>query len=169
MKKNIPFAACLSLAAALWSFDGHAQNNQPFSFGSVTGGSVTGAPTSSGMSFAGRQAILNEKIFGSTPRNLVIGPSGALLDVSEGPGGIAVVSEQSSPVIPQFRASFSGIGLGGFGGGGSSRAFGGTTLSSSTFTTHAISSWIGFVQGRSSIPASVSTRETIDAWTAQVF
>lgn len=170
MKNSIAFASCLSLAAMLWSFNAVAQNNQPFAFGSVIGGSINGS-TSTGMSAAGREAILNEKLFGSRPSNLIVGPNGALLNVSEGPGGIAVVSERSSPVVPQVRGSFTsqfgGIGLQSF--GGSSSLTGSGLLNASALTTAAISGWIDFVQGRRSTPASASTRNTIDSWTSQVF
>ena len=75
------------------------QNNRPFSFG---GGSFSGG---SGISFAGRQAILNQQFFGAVPNQLVTGPGGSLLNVQRGPGGTAIVSTLGGAIIPQFRGS----------------------------------------------------------------
>jgi len=71
--------------------------NKPYSFNNGSGG---------GMSVGGKQAILNEKIFGQTPDNLVRGPSGQLLDVTKGPGDSAIVSYQGNgAVIPGFKGA----------------------------------------------------------------
>ena len=70
--------------------------NTPFSFGPGPGGSV-------GMSVGGRQAIINEKLFGSTPSVILRDPSGQILDLREGPNDTAVVSVPGGNVIPGYR------------------------------------------------------------------
>ncbi len=71
-------------------------NNRPYAF---RNGGV-------GMSPGGRQAILNEKIFDVTPDNLMRGPDGTLLDVTEGPGHSALVSrEGNGGFITSYRGA----------------------------------------------------------------
>lgn len=57
-------------------------NNEPYSF--------KGA--GSGMSIGGKQALLNQKILGQTPDNLLRSLDGQLLTVDRGPGHAAIVS-----------------------------------------------------------------------------
>lgn len=74
-------------------------DNKPFSFKN----SPTGGP---GISQAGKQAIINEKLFNSTPENLQIGPDGRLVDVIEGPGKSAIVFEHgTNSSIPGFKGT----------------------------------------------------------------
>lgn len=72
-------------------------NNRPFSFGTPDG--------SPGMSFAGRQAIINQKLQGATPDNLLRGPGGSLVSVEKGPGGVAIVQDSSGAPLPGFRGT----------------------------------------------------------------
>ena len=63
-------------------------NNRPFSFGGGGGFSGGGGI---GMSTAGRQAILNQQLFGSTPDNILRSRFGlTLLNVTRGDNGLAV-------------------------------------------------------------------------------
>lgn len=64
-------------------------DNRPFSFRN----SPQGGP---GMSGGGKQAIIQEKLFGETPDNMLRGPDGRLLDVIEGPGDSAIVLEHGT-------------------------------------------------------------------------
>lgn len=146
-------------------------NNRPFSFNS--GGGV-------GMSFAGRQAILQQEILGLTPDNLRRGANGALVDVSEGPGSTAIVSGQVAPFIPGAAARGSSFrrspadGAGIFnpffapksGGGSSTPSF-----LSSLRTSATIAAWTNMVSagsGRGAVVIYPGSGSSIDAWTAQV-
>ncbi len=71
-------------------------NNRPFSFGGGGGGGI-------GISTAGRQALLNQQLFGSTPDNIFRSRFGTLLNVTRGDNGLAVVTTQGGAIIPQFR------------------------------------------------------------------
>jgi hypothetical protein len=80
----LKLTALLAVAFA-WAIPGPASaqlNNQPYSFGSPGGGV--------GMSIGGKQAILNQKLEGSTPDNLYRNMDGILVDVRRGPGGVAL-------------------------------------------------------------------------------
>ena len=70
-------------------------NNRPYSFRTPGG--------SSGMSFGARQAIIDQKLLGAQPDNLMRGPGGALVSVEKGPGGVAVVRDYSGAPLPGFR------------------------------------------------------------------
>jgi len=70
-------------------------NNRPFSFDSSGG---------IGMSSGGREAILNDDVFGSRPRNLIRDNSGALLSLTKGPGGAAIAGIPGTDVfLPGYR------------------------------------------------------------------
>ena len=74
-------------------------DNRPFSFKN----SPNGGP---GMSQGGRQAIINEKLFDSTPDNLQRGADGQLVDVTEGPGKSVIVFEHgTNSSIPGFHGT----------------------------------------------------------------
>lgn len=71
-------------------------NNRPYSFRNSPGGL--------GMSDAGRQAIINRKVFNETPENLMRGPDGLLLDVFKGPGNVVILRrEGGGGVVPGYR------------------------------------------------------------------
>lgn len=73
-------------------------NNRPYAFKNSPGGL--------GMSNAGKQAIINDKILGSTPDNLVRGPDGYLLDVIKGPGNVVIVrKDNNGSIIPGYRGT----------------------------------------------------------------
>ncbi|NIA71789.1 hypothetical protein HBA54_24645 [Pelagibius litoralis] len=166
------FGALVAVVAAAGAApEAEAQwNNKPFSFG---GGGA-------GMSFAGRQAILQQEILGLTPDNLRRGSNGALVDVSEGPGSTAIVNAQAAAFLPgaagrgsSFRRS-PADGAGVFnpffapkGGGGSSTP----SFLTSLKTSATIASWTNMVTAGSSRGAVViypGSGSSIDAWTAQV-
>jgi hypothetical protein len=52
-----------------------------------------------GLSTAGKQAILTEELTGATPDNL-LRRNGVLLDVTEGPDGVAIVRTQRGAFVP---------------------------------------------------------------------
>jgi hypothetical protein len=81
---------------ALFATDAAAQmNNRPFSFG---GGS------SLGISNAGKQAILQEKLTGSTPDNIRKSTSG-LITITRGPGNNAIARGADGATIPGFKGT----------------------------------------------------------------
>lgn len=73
-------------------------DNKPFSFNKRGSDGV-------GMSNAGRQAIIEEKIFDSTPDNLQRDSGGYLLDVTKGPGGTALVTRQNGTFLPGYSGT----------------------------------------------------------------
>ncbi len=139
-------------------------DNKPFSFRNSPGGGP-------GMSTGGRQAILNEKIFGSSPRNLQRGPDGRLLDVTRGPRRSAIVSfEGDGGFIPRFRGtSFRGdnpfmqVGIfNGFFGPSHDRG----SFSYNDFqTTSIINSWVMSVAQGDAPAHYYGGGSTIDSWT----
>lgn len=78
---------------------GAQMDNKPFSFRN----SPQGGP---GMSQGGKQAIIEEKLFDSTPDNLQRGPDGRLIDVIEGPGHSAIALEHgTNNTVPGFHGT----------------------------------------------------------------
>ena len=73
-------------------------DNRPFSFSYSPQGGV-------GMSNAGREAILNQQLFGLTPKNLYRDQNGALLDIMKAPGDLATVR---SPVTGDIISGYHG-------------------------------------------------------------
>lgn len=71
-------------------------DNRPYEF---RGGA------SVGMSQGGREAILREKLYGETPDNLIRDRSGRLLQLQEGPGNSAIVSDRGGQLLPGYRGS----------------------------------------------------------------
>lgn len=146
---------------------GAQMSNAPFSFHNNPGGGV-------GMSVGGRQALINEKILGATPDNLVRGPSGELLDVQKGPGGSAITSHPGTgQVIPQYRGT-------GFQGNQSEmarEAFTGYFLpfmfaisyapSSDMHSAATVSTWTSRVLS-GGMPISYLDGNVVDSWTGQV-
>lgn len=143
-------------------------NNRPYAFKTITGGV--------GMSMGGKQAILNQKIYGVSPENMVRAPDGVLLDVQKGPGGAAIVSTEGGGFIPSYRGtSFRGNntdmavgvfnsyftpGVSDSGGGGSAYAH-----------AHAgavISTWTARVTSGGQ-PVSYLPGNTVDTWTGMVY
>ena len=142
-------------------------NNKPFSFNTPDGGV--------GMSIGGQQAIINQEILNATPDNLVRNSSGVLLDVQEGPGNTAIVSnEGASGFLPKFKGtSYKGsnldISVGVFNSFFSPKSSNGVTgrTIASIHTGGTISSWTARVTSGGSA-VSYLPNNSIDTWTAIV-
>ncbi|MCL4678678.1 MAG: hypothetical protein KJ017_08830 [Alphaproteobacteria bacterium] len=163
------FVFTLVLGIGFCALPAQAQmNNKPFSFKGTPDGGV-------GMSMGGKQAILNQEIFGSTPKNMIRGADGQLLNLTMGEGRVAIVSnEGNSGFLPGFKgSSFRGdnpdMSYGVFNTFFSPRNNDG--ISSSTLaalhTGSVISTWTARVatgsEGISFLPSS-----SVDNWTAMV-
>lgn len=168
MKRALVLSA-LIIGFGAFAFPAQAQmNNKPFSFKGSPDGGV-------GMSIGGKQAIINQEIFGSTPKNMIRGADGQLLSLSMGEGRVAIVSnEGNSGFLPGFKgSSFRGnnpdMSYGVFNTFFSPRNNDG--ISSSTLaalhTGSVISTWTARVatgsEGISYLPSS-----SVDSWTAMV-
>ena len=96
-------AVIATFLAAMAPNGAHAQglNNQPFEFGS----------SGSGMSIAGRQLILGQKLFGLRPEHVIRGPGGVLLFVNRGPSGIAFLVDWAGQPVVGVRRSWKGSGF----------------------------------------------------------
>jgi hypothetical protein len=106
MRFRLAVAAVVGAVAMLHVASAEAQlNNQPFSFDTADGGV--------GMSLAAKQAIFNQQLFGVTPDNIMRGPDGGLLVITEDDrsNNAPVVTTQSGETIPGFRGR--GLDLGG--------------------------------------------------------
>jgi hypothetical protein len=79
-------------------------NNEPFSFDNRVDGGL-------GMSDAARQAILNQKIYGSTPDHIMIGPGGVLVEITQGPGHVALATLPDGSFLEGYKGR--GLELGG--------------------------------------------------------
>jgi len=139
-----------------------AQNNLPYRAGSGVG-----------ISLGARQAIINEKIQGSRPSELLRGPSGLLFGIENRNDQALVRSPEGGAFLPGMRPNSGwATGLGtGLGWGGISSGGGGYYLGSSSSS---MSTWIsmlpatpgrpfygpGAVFGNSSTP--------INAWIGQL-
>lgn len=162
-------AAGLSFAMVLGTQPALAQlDNRPYQF---RGGA------SVGMSEAGRQAILREELFGERPSNLVRGPQG-LLELREGPGDSAIVSERGGATIPGFRGrSLFNRGLGQevgvfnafFGPRRSSASSGGAFYGAGFGTRASIAAWTDLVSDGGPTGAIPASHSPVDGWTSQVF
>lgn len=98
LKRYVFTAAAVATVFLFTSFAGAQMNNKPYAFKNSPGGM--------GMSDGGRQAILNEKILGETPSNMLRGPDGLLLDVIKGPGNVVIVRrEGDGGFVPNFRGA----------------------------------------------------------------
>jgi hypothetical protein len=154
----IVVAASLSLFAA----DASAQmNNKPYSF---KGGS------SLGMSSAARQAILNKKLTGATPDNIMRGADGSLIEISKGPGSTAVAIGSDGAVIPSYHGrgdAFDGaVGIFNPYFLGNSGQRSGSYSIASRLTGNAISGWTGMVTGSPVFLGGGTS--SIDAWTSLI-
>ncbi len=136
---------------------------EPFSFPTSSGGP--------GMSIGGRQAILNEKLFGQRPDNLLRSPStGELLTVEKGPGGSAFARYSGSDVfLPQFRTSFRqndpSMAAGIFNGFFLS-SIGMPVFFPNPYSGASVSTWTARVS--SGMPVSYGDQNVVDEWTSQV-
>lgn len=160
MRSNLAGVLVIAVSALVVTAEASAQmNNKPFSFGS--------SGSSLGMSNAARQAILNKKLTGATPDNIMRGPGGALIEVTKGPNNIAIATGQDGVVLQGYRGR-GGVFIGG--AGLFNPYFYGSTSGRSSYsiasriTGNAISGWTGMVSGR----PVVSSGSSIDAWTSQV-
>lgn len=169
MQKNTLIGAVTAAVLLLGTTAESQISNKPYQF---RGGA------SVGMSNAAREAILRQKLLNETPRNLVRGPSGELLDVEKGPGGTAIVSERGGRIIPGFRGrplfrSGSGIGVGIFnaffltrpGDSTGAAAF----FSSGSQTRASIAGWTGMVSSGGGAGMVPSGHSPVESWTTQVF
>ncbi len=157
-------ALTASFAAGMILFAGAADaqmSNRPFSFGSPGGGL--------GMSLAGKQAIIDQKLFGSTPDNIMRGPGGQLLTVTPGPGDTAFATTRSGEILPvnprrgfdkrlgagqfnSFFVEFDGLPYQAYSEYGSTRA--------------TISAWTGSVLSGGPVGAGGGS---VDQWTTMVY
>ncbi|PJK29269.1 hypothetical protein [Minwuia thermotolerans] len=123
------------------------------------------------VSFAHRQAILDQQLRGVTPDNLLRGSDGRLLEVERGPDGVAIVREQAAPLIPTGGISFGAdgfsFGVGGFNahfaGGGASGAFVVTSPVGGE-TGDTVNNWVSLVSPGA---GAAGGRGAIDTWTRQ--
>lgn len=156
------------MAFGLFSTQAHAQlNNKPFSFKGTPDGGV-------GMSIGGQQALINQKILGTTPDNLLRDAGGKLLDVTKGPGGAAIVSKEGNGgFLPKYKGtSFKGtnlnISVGVFNAYFSPRTLSGGVSRSATYENlHSgavINSWTARVTSGGAPVSYVN--DSIDTWTA---
>lgn len=161
MRSSLAAVVIATFFLGFMTTDASAQmSNKPFSF--------SGGGSSLGMSSAARQAILNQKLTGATPDNLIRGPNGALLEVTRGPGSTAVTRDQAGVAIPGFRGrgNVAGGGVGLFNNffyGSTGRRSGAYTFAS-RITGDAIAGWTGMVSGG----RVYSGGNSVDAWTSQV-
>ena len=166
--KNKYLAISMVLGFSIIGHSALAQmDNRPFSFKGTPGGGI-------GMSIGGQQAILNDKILGFRPKNLVKNSSGILLDVTKGPGSSAIVgNEGNSGFLPKYKGtSYKGDNLemtaGVFNSYFSPRegSYSGATLAANISSGSMVSTWTARVV--SGAPVSFSPNSSVDGWTALV-
>jgi len=153
----------VSLLFAFFVSSGSASaqiSNKPFDFGSSGG---------VGMSVAGKQAIMNQKLFGSTPSVLLKGPNGHLLGLANGPGSTAIVTSPSGELLPGYKGR--GWSSGSWGAGTFNAFFAGARGSdslsiASNSSGASVDSWTGQVLSGSSFGGSGSS---VDQWTDMVY
>jgi hypothetical protein len=117
-------------------------SNKPFSF--KTPGGI-------GMSNAGRQAIINQKINGAEPEVLLRDVNGNLLGLEKGPDGLAIVIGPDGQALPGYR---------GRGWKGSNPA-----LDVRVFNSYFVPKWR---EHGPPIPNASTSGEAVDAWTEAV-
>lgn len=144
-------------------------NNQPYSFGR-SGRGV-------GISVGGREAIINEKIHGVHPDNMIRTPAGELLEVYKGPGGTAfAIYPGTGRFIPEyhgtsFREYSPDIAVGIFNPFFMPASYGSGyvaypySYSSSSGAT--VSTWTARVSS-DGMPISYQEGNVVDSWTGQV-
>lgn len=169
MKKSMSGFLFFALFISAFPSVAEAQlNNRPFSFKSPSGGV--------GMSLGGKQAILNERIYGSTPKNLSRAGDGTLLNITKGPEGVALASVPGADnFIPSYRGTS-------FRGGNSEMSVG---VFNAYFTPHSsggggpdsyaqfhssavVSTWTGRVVSGGE-PVSYLPGNSVDNWTSMVY
>lgn len=169
MKKRISGFLILMLMISAFSSVAEAQlNNRPFSFKTPSGGV--------GMSLGGKQAILNERIYDSTPRNLSRAPDGSLLDITKGPEGVALASVPGADnFIPSYRGtSFRGgnadMSVGVFNAYFTPQNSGGGGADSYAHyhSSAVVSTWTGRVVSGGE-PVSYLPGNSVDNWTSMVY
>lgn len=161
----------LSTALVLSALQGAAvaqMDNRPFSFKNSPAGGV-------GMSVGGREAILNDKLFGAQPRNLVRDQNGALLEIVEGPGNTAIARMPGTEMlIPSYRGtSFTGgnpaMAVGIFNGFFVPRpADQEFCCNAANLSGAAVSTWTARVVS-GGVGVSYNGDSLVDIWTGQVF
>lgn len=132
-----------------------------------------------GLSYGGRQAILNAKLLNSRPRNLVRGSDGSLLDVSRRGSQAFLRSPETGAILPggsPRRGWSTGLGTG-LGWGGMASAYSGALgyrsgrSGRSGAAGESIMQWISMLDtGSRGSYAGVSIGESespIDQWTGQ--
>lgn len=166
--KNLTVTAMLLLFLCNVSNVAIAQmNNKPFSFRGTINGNA-------GMSMGGKQVILNDKIYNSTPDNLVRGPDGSLLDIAKGPGSVAIVGIPDGNFIPSFsehsfRENNAGMSVNVFDAYYIQR--GANNIEYSFLpkqSSAAMNIWTSRVISGGS-PAFYSTNSSVDTWTGMVY
>lgn len=146
-------------------------NNKPFQFKNSAHGI--------GMSQGGKQAIINESLFGSTPDNLLRSRNGELLSVEEGRGKSAIVRfDGTNTIIPGYRGSTFGsdndaMRVGVFNAFFTTDSGRSSSYSSNAALTsyHAVSTWTRRVAADGTYMEHIyvgAGHDTVDAWTGQV-
>jgi len=160
---RLSFTGVLVVAVSLFflAADASAQmNNKPFSF--------KGGGSSLGMSAAAKQAILNKKLTGVTPDNIMRGPGGALIEISRGPNNVAIARGQDGVTLQGYHGR-GGVLSGGAGlfnpfFYGSSGQRSGSFTFASQLTSNAIAGWTSMVGGG----VVQGGGNSIDAWTSLI-
>ena len=160
MRSKVAGFLVFAVSLMLMATEASAQlNNKPFTFSS--GGS------SLGMSAAGRQAILDKKLTGVTPDNIMRGPGGTLLTITSGPGNMAIATGQDGVVLQGYHGRRGVV----TGGAGLFNPFfyphtgtGANYPVSSQLTSNAIAGWTSMVSGH----PVFSSGDSIDAWTSLI-
>jgi hypothetical protein len=161
MIKTCALAAMLAIGGAA----GTAQAqlfSEPYQF--HRSGGFDGGP---GMSVGYREAIIDEELTGNQPEFFLRDSFGNLLDVQEGPNGLAVVRSRGSTIFPGATAGRGGISLGlAIRIGSSSGGYGYIPDPAA-----AITSWTSMAAGLTPPPQRWILRghqpAPIDAWVAQ--
>ncbi|TVQ81841.1 MAG: hypothetical protein EA357_11590 [Micavibrio sp.] len=165
--KNFILPLTFACAMGLTMPQAQAQmNNQPFAFPNNAG--------NIGISMGGKQAIIDHKLNDSTPRHLVRGADGNLLDVEKGPGGLAIVSTADGNTVPSFRGRSFRDGDGTMAVGVFNAYFVPSQSNNNRFSlmqglsSAAINTWTARVISGGA-PVSYLPNSTVDIWTGMVY
>lgn len=163
----------LLLVTTMTLFSGQAMaqlNNKPFQF--------KNAPTGMGMSDAGKQAIINERLYDLTPRNIIRGLDGQLLSVEEGRGKSAFVRyDGTNTIIPSYKGSDfrnenDAMRVGVFNGFFTQDSGRSSSYSSAAYPSYnSINTWTGRVAAAGTMMENMypgPVLDVVDAWTGQV-
>lgn len=159
-------AIVLAVGGASQVLSAAGLNNRPFSFGSVTGGSIGNGPGN---------VYLNSQITGIRPKNLFLGPSGEVFSIVPGPGHTALIRDSAGVLsaAPQgFDSPFGFSGSGqlspwfhaaafGFGGGGD--------FADGMTTDAIISSWASPEGEQMAFYFPPSPNTALDQWIMQLY